>query len=356
MTNPIAKIHSDGYWTAMPGFKKPVNFARMDVYAEPVEPGPVDMILYCPLCGLKHVDEPEIALKAGAKQRWTNPPHRSHLCHGCGYIWRPSDIPTNGVQSIETKGKDDNPPVAIKAHTIIPALNKCIAKWREKLREVGSMDNELVGVPARGVKILLDEVEIAGSNRNAMNAFIELENVLVKLLPEDSKGQPEVAYACSNLRKVLEGQASAPEALSDSNAERRDYPGDRKLLEALSRYIGPVLQELQFERGTNSLAAHNLRLCFIEVQKALRGERAALAAPSTPIGSISKGHLKSMPEPWCKEILLYSPNNTGDSPESRVLIYAAPSTPTVYVNCGECPMISTGCKDKCMKGKEQARK
>ena len=52
-----------------------------------------------------------------------------------------------------------------------------------------------------------------------------------------------------------------------------DHPGDRKLLEAVSRYIGPVLQELQFERGTGSLAAHNLRLTLIEVEKALRGER-----------------------------------------------------------------------------------
>jgi hypothetical protein len=50
-------------------------------------------------------------------------------------------------------------------------------------------------------------------------------------------------------------------------------PADRKLLEALDKYIHPVLQELQYERGTNSLAAHNLRLCSIEVAKALRGER-----------------------------------------------------------------------------------
>lgn len=31
---PIAKIHSDGYWTSMPGFKEPVNFASMEVYAQ----------------------------------------------------------------------------------------------------------------------------------------------------------------------------------------------------------------------------------------------------------------------------------------------------------------------------------
>lgn len=40
------------------------------------------------------------------------------------------------------------------------------------------------------------------------------------------------------------------------------------------------------------------------------------------VGSISKAHLKLQSEPWCKEILLYSPNNPGDSPENRVMVYA----------------------------------
>jgi hypothetical protein len=39
---------------------------------------------------------------------WTNPPHKSHLCHGCGCIWRPCDQPTEGVATIETSGKADN--------------------------------------------------------------------------------------------------------------------------------------------------------------------------------------------------------------------------------------------------------
>lgn len=35
------------------------------------------------------------------------PAHRSHLCHSCGFVWRPSDRATNGVSEIKTKGKDD---------------------------------------------------------------------------------------------------------------------------------------------------------------------------------------------------------------------------------------------------------
>ncbi len=52
---------------------------------------PLNMVLPCPKCGLLHIDAPE------PSSGWDNPPHKSHLCHGCGTIWRPADVPTNGV-------------------------------------------------------------------------------------------------------------------------------------------------------------------------------------------------------------------------------------------------------------------
>lgn len=78
---------------------------------------PIPMVLHCPKCGMQHIDEsederteqichgPEVvdAVIVG----WDNPPHRSHLCHGCGTIWRPADVPTTGVASVRTKGKAD---------------------------------------------------------------------------------------------------------------------------------------------------------------------------------------------------------------------------------------------------------
>jgi len=98
------------------------------------EPVPIDMVLHCPACGLQHIDTPEDRTPSpsvpdgvtavfdpeqesgarwsdGIERRpaWTNPPHRSHLCHGCGHIWRPADVPTNGVQAVKTKGKSDSP-------------------------------------------------------------------------------------------------------------------------------------------------------------------------------------------------------------------------------------------------------
>lgn len=90
---------------------------------------PIDMVLHCPSCGMQHIDAPdqvdgaaEVKTEAvfdtdgrhagylfDPSQKWTNPPHRSHLCSGCGHVWRPADVPTNGVVAVTTKGKKDSP-------------------------------------------------------------------------------------------------------------------------------------------------------------------------------------------------------------------------------------------------------
>lgn len=75
---------------------------------------PIDMVLHCPMCGLQHIDAPEDAECDGEVVQstgWSNPPHKSHLCHGhdCNHIWRPADVPTNGVRAIKTTGKADSP-------------------------------------------------------------------------------------------------------------------------------------------------------------------------------------------------------------------------------------------------------
>jgi hypothetical protein len=86
------------------------------------------MLLYCPNCGMQHIDEPESErayigrlfesawweLGGEKPARWTNPPHKSHLCRkeegGCGTVWRPADVATNGVAELKTSGKDDTWP------------------------------------------------------------------------------------------------------------------------------------------------------------------------------------------------------------------------------------------------------
>jgi hypothetical protein len=90
---------------------------------------PVDMVLFCPRCGTQHVDAPEdvdlfrsTMLQIGGLREtnpkpWTNPPHKSHLCHTCGCIWRPADVPTNGVERTKTRGANDSA-MGVRNHAV----------------------------------------------------------------------------------------------------------------------------------------------------------------------------------------------------------------------------------------------
>lgn len=78
---------------------------------------PIDMVLFCPACGKQHIDEPDdeaecLAAMAEGRESWLNPPHRSHQCERCGHVWRPADVPTNGVAAVTTKGVNDSPLIA----------------------------------------------------------------------------------------------------------------------------------------------------------------------------------------------------------------------------------------------------
>lgn len=66
-----------------------------------IERAPINMLLFCPHCGEQHIDDPQ------PEKGWDNPPHRSHECQFCGWVWRPADVATNGVAQIETQGKVD---------------------------------------------------------------------------------------------------------------------------------------------------------------------------------------------------------------------------------------------------------
>jgi uncharacterized Zn finger protein len=49
---------------------------------------PIPMILTCPFCGERHIDE----------GIWTTKEHHTHACQHCGMVWRPAIPPTVGVQ------------------------------------------------------------------------------------------------------------------------------------------------------------------------------------------------------------------------------------------------------------------
>ena len=93
----------------------------------------VDVVLFCPRCKFQHIDkaEPDICQECGhaayfhqGPQKiclghinaacncqsfvaWLNPPHKSHRCSNCNTVWRPADVPTNGVERAKTVGSND---------------------------------------------------------------------------------------------------------------------------------------------------------------------------------------------------------------------------------------------------------
>lgn len=101
----------------------------------------LDMVLHCPACGMQHIDAPD-----DRTPDWKNEPHRSHLCHGCGHIWRPADVPTNGVLATRTKGKADSPIATQPAQPSAQGEHQC-----DRSRQI-NMDRDRLweenGIPA----------------------------------------------------------------------------------------------------------------------------------------------------------------------------------------------------------------
>lgn len=49
---------------------------------------PLPLLIWCPSCKARHVDEGEFAAK----------PHHTHACQRCGLVWRPALVNTVGVR------------------------------------------------------------------------------------------------------------------------------------------------------------------------------------------------------------------------------------------------------------------
>lgn len=128
-------------------WKKVVEETRERITLIPGEHIPIPMILFCPNCGLQHVDREEphkshcaisihntIGDGAGVHctcDRWTNPSHMIHLCAKCKHVWRPADVPTTGVVEIATRGGRDSGAAPIRGNAMVqPAKDK--PQWRHK--------------------------------------------------------------------------------------------------------------------------------------------------------------------------------------------------------------------------------
>ncbi len=62
---------------------------------------PIPMLLWCPVCGPRHIEEGEFITK----------PHHTHACQYCGLVWRPAIVPTRGVQFLPTFKNETGPPL-----------------------------------------------------------------------------------------------------------------------------------------------------------------------------------------------------------------------------------------------------
>ncbi|MEE2978055.1 MAG: hypothetical protein VYB88_11325 [Pseudomonadota bacterium] len=129
---------------------------------------PVDMLLLCPACGMQHIDAVETGttlsrsgldtLTETEVVTWSNPPHRSHMCHGCGHQWRPADVATNGVAELKTKGRNDSPRVAreiaFQDREDMQALRDMLNDARAEL----DMMRAALGVPVEPHQFLMERM------------------------------------------------------------------------------------------------------------------------------------------------------------------------------------------------------
>lgn len=60
----------------------------------PDPPVRIPMLLWCPMCHTRHIDDGEFARKA----------HHTHACQSCGFVWRPAVECTQGVQFLPGYG------------------------------------------------------------------------------------------------------------------------------------------------------------------------------------------------------------------------------------------------------------
>ena len=124
---------------------------------------PVPMLLWCPACGARHVDEGEFATR----------PHHAHACQRCGMVWRPALQTTVGVQFlpgfksqepvVSHPHVDDSGPVAYVRGTRVPVRR--LLWWHYKGVPVKTIVKRYESI---GWARLLDALSYAYDNHDRM--------------------------------------------------------------------------------------------------------------------------------------------------------------------------------------------
>lgn len=73
---------------------------------------PIPMLLHCPLCKERHIDEGEFATKV----------HHTHACQSCGHVWRPAIVPTVGVRFLPGFKNDTLAPSAPARRVVVDGI------------------------------------------------------------------------------------------------------------------------------------------------------------------------------------------------------------------------------------------
>lgn len=87
--------------------------------------------------------------------------------------------------------------------------------------------------------------------------------------------------------------------------------------------IGDTPSTLEYRRVT--IAGFDVFSLAQNQEAYAAGYASALSAE--PVGAIMTGLLTPIPGPWCRSILLYSSDNSGDSPERRTRLYTMKGKP-----------------------------
>lgn len=216
------------------GHDTPEKYRRVAALSAPAQDAPpIDMLLHCPACGMQHIDAPEPHLLGAVDlTTWHNPAHRSHLCHGCGHIWRPADVPTNGVAAVKTKGKADSP-IAARASQPTPAQDAAatvpegmvLAPDYRGYARLGLgmylLNHSDAGDPAELIVSIVSEEEAAGRTvgdlkDNAPGTVLQPEQMAVRLRFENVAGLDALEQQLRLLRD-LHFSGSAPAPKEESN-------------------------------------------------------------------------------------------------------------------------------------------
>ena len=106
----LEALDGAAYWSFAPTMEpmsaKPIREALVKIrggdgrldspFEVPIEAIP--MLLTCPACGMRHIDEGAFATEL----------HATHACQECGTVWKPAKVPTVGVRFLPGYGPKED--------------------------------------------------------------------------------------------------------------------------------------------------------------------------------------------------------------------------------------------------------